>query len=488
MLRFAIIGAGMAGHPQRRSSCAKPASTTSPSTRRPTARRHLAREHLSRARVRRAVAPLLLLVRAEPGLEPPLLAGRRDPRLLRAGRGRPRRRPARPLRRRGRRAARSSDGRWQLETATGPPRRGRRRDRRDRRAAPPERSPTSRGSTSFAGALFHSARWDHVGAARRRARRRHRHRLDRACRSSSALVDRVAQLSLFQRTAQWIMPQENPPYTDEEKARVPRRSRAAARTMHDAPRRGVRRVRQRGRRRGLAADEDDRGAVPREPRAQRARPRAARAAAARLPRRAASGWSSRPTSTRRSSARTPSSSPTAIERIEPAGVRTRDGVLHELDVLVLATGFHADASCARWRSPAATARTLDERVAPRPDRVPVDLDPRLPELLHAQRPERTGRQLLADRGRRAAVRATSCSSSSCSAPAACREISADEAATERVRGRARRGGAEHRSGSPAAAAGTSTTAASPRRGRGRSTASARGWRRRSSTRSSWLSR
>src|SRR5262249_2897940 len=31
-----------------------------------------------------------------------------------------------------------------------------------------------------------------------------------------------------------------------------------------------------------------------------------------------------------------------IERVEPAGVRTRDGRLHELDVLVLATGFHVD--------------------------------------------------------------------------------------------------------------------------------------------------
>ena len=33
----------------------------------------------------------------------------------------------------------------------------------------------------------------------------------------------------------------------------------------------------------------------------------------------------------------------SIERIEPGGVRTSDGRLHELDVLVLATGFHADA-------------------------------------------------------------------------------------------------------------------------------------------------
>src|SRR5262249_17403032 len=32
----------------------------------------------------------------------------------------------------------------------------------------------------------------------------------------------------------------------------------------------------------------------------------------------------------------------AIERIEPSGVRTRDGRLHALDVLVLATGFRVD--------------------------------------------------------------------------------------------------------------------------------------------------
>jgi cation diffusion facilitator CzcD-associated flavoprotein CzcO len=32
-----------------------------------------------------------------------------------------------------------------------------------------------------------------------------------------------------------------------------------------------------------------------------------------------------------------------IERVETDGIRTADGRLHELDVLVLATGFHADA-------------------------------------------------------------------------------------------------------------------------------------------------
>ena len=97
------------------------------------------------------------------------------------------------------------------------PRRGRRRDRGDRRAAPPalsrhRRARLVRGRDVPQRALG-SRRVD-----RRRARRHHRHRLDRGAdglrRSSTA----SRSSSLFQRTAQWIMPQENPAYTDEEKA------------------------------------------------------------------------------------------------------------------------------------------------------------------------------------------------------------------------------------------------------------------------------
>ena len=55
-----------------------------------------------------------------------------------------------------------------------------------------------------------------------------------------------------------------------------------------------------------------------------------------------------------------------IDRIEPAGVRMKDGTLHELDVLVLATGFHAD----RFIRPATVAgrggRLLDDVWAVRP--------------------------------------------------------------------------------------------------------------------------
>ena len=85
----------------------------------------------------------------------------------------------------------------------------------------------------------------------------------------SAVVDEVAHLSLFQRTAQWIMPQENPAYTDEQKASY----RADARQLqemhaHLAEMFGM--FAQRGRRQELAADQDDRRDVCREPRSERA--------------------------------------------------------------------------------------------------------------------------------------------------------------------------------------------------------------------------
>ncbi len=72
------------------------------------------------------------------------------------------------------------------------------------------------GLDSFEGACFHSARWDHSVA------------LDgkrvgvigtgsTAIQITSALVERVARFDLFQRTAQWVMPIENFAYTEEEK-------------------------------------------------------------------------------------------------------------------------------------------------------------------------------------------------------------------------------------------------------------------------------
>src|SRR5579884_3201958 len=106
--------------------------------------------------------------------------------------------------------------RWRITTSTGE------RDEADVVIAATgvlhhPRYPDIEGLERFRGACFHSARWDHavpldgqrvgiVGTG------------SSAVQITSAIVDRVARLVLFQRTAQWIFPQENPPYSEAEKA------------------------------------------------------------------------------------------------------------------------------------------------------------------------------------------------------------------------------------------------------------------------------
>ena len=140
-------------------------------------RRHVAGEHLPRARVRRAVAPLLVLVRAEPRLDAHVLGRRRDPRVLRAGRRRPRRRARRALRRRGGRLhvrRRPLGDRDRVRA----PRHRRRRDRGHRRAAPSE-PPGHRRPRHVRGRDVPQLPVGPLGAARRRPRRCDRHRVDR---------------------------------------------------------------------------------------------------------------------------------------------------------------------------------------------------------------------------------------------------------------------------------------------------------------------
>jgi cyclohexanone monooxygenase len=73
--------------------------------------------------------------------------------------------------------------------------------------------PSIPGLETFRGPAFHTARWDHgfdlsgkrvgiIGTG------------STAAQVLPAIVDRVAKVSLFQRTAQWIMPQPNPPISD----------------------------------------------------------------------------------------------------------------------------------------------------------------------------------------------------------------------------------------------------------------------------------
>jgi cation diffusion facilitator CzcD-associated flavoprotein CzcO len=109
------------------------------------------------------------------------------------------------------------EGRWQIETRNG------HKDVADVVIAATgiihhPSIPDIRGLDTFNGATFHSARWNHdvpldhrrigvIGTG------------SSAVQIVSALAPRVAKLTLFQRTAQWIFPQENLAYSDVEKAK-----------------------------------------------------------------------------------------------------------------------------------------------------------------------------------------------------------------------------------------------------------------------------
>jgi len=200
--------------------------------------------------------------------------------------------------------------------------------------------PDIEGLDTFGGAWFHSARWDHdvtlagkrvgvVGTG------------SSAIQIVSALVDQVGELRLFQRTPQWIAPAANPAYSEEEKATF-RQDPAAMEAIREETSRAITD--------GFAnvlvdADSPMLQAIHdacvanletsvRDPELrERLRPRY-RAACKRLV--MSDGFYEaiqRPNATLVTE---------SIERIEKAGVRTHDGRLHELDVLVLATGFHVD--------------------------------------------------------------------------------------------------------------------------------------------------
>ncbi len=230
-------------------------------------------------------------------------------------------------------------GRWELETQSG------QRDHADVVIAATgvlhhPNVPSLEGLDSFAGPCFHSARWDHrvpvdgrrigiIGTG------------SSAVQMVSALVGRVAQLALFQRTAQWIAPQENPPFSSAERAEF-RRDPEILRRMHDEMSR-------------LLADTFSNAVVEADsPQMQlledvcranlesnvhdpelreKLRPNY-RAACKRLV--VSPDFY---TAIQHPNAELVT---TAIDRIEPRGVRTRDGRLHALDVLVLATGFRVD--------------------------------------------------------------------------------------------------------------------------------------------------
>jgi cation diffusion facilitator CzcD-associated flavoprotein CzcO len=230
------------------------------------------------------------------------------------------------------------DGRWQLATASG------HRDEADVVIAATgvlhhPRIPEIDGLGSFAGAAFHSARWDHsvdldgkrvgiIGTG------------SSGVQIVGAIVDQVAHLDLFQRTAQWVLPQDNTPYSEEQQEEF-RRNPESMRELHDALAQlfaegfGDAVVDADSEHMKMIEDacrEHLESAVTDPALRERLRPDY-RAACKRL---VVSGDFY--PAIQRPNAELVTD---PIEQIEPGGVRTSDGVLHELDVLVLATGFEA---------------------------------------------------------------------------------------------------------------------------------------------------
>jgi cation diffusion facilitator CzcD-associated flavoprotein CzcO len=196
------------------------------------------------------------------------------------------------------------------------------------------------GLDAFAGARFHSARWDHgveiagkrvgvIGTG------------SSAVQVVSAIVDRVGTLTLFQRTPQWITPIENTSFTEQEKARfrvdpaAMKAIRAEVSSMYidgfsnhlsdmDSPQ--LQMIQEFCK---ANLENNVKDPVLRE----KLRP-TYRAACKRL---ILSDYFY--DAIQRPNARLVTE---RIARGEQKGVRTCDGELHELDVLVLATGFRVD--------------------------------------------------------------------------------------------------------------------------------------------------
>jgi cation diffusion facilitator CzcD-associated flavoprotein CzcO len=248
------------------------------------------------------------------------------------------------------------DGRWHLTTASG------HHDSVDVVIAATgvlhhPNLPDIDGLDSFAGAWFHSARWDHsvplegarvgvVGTG------------STAVQMVSALVSRVAHLTLFQRTAQWVVQLENPAYSEGERAafqdnpaqlagerdRLLQLFDLFADAIVDAGSPGMHMIAE-----ACRANLENNVHDP-ELR-ERLRPNY-QAACKRLIMSPDFYDAIQQPNAELVSA--------AIERVEPAGVRTVDGALHELDVLVLATGFKTHAFMRPMSVVGREGLTLDE--------------------------------------------------------------------------------------------------------------------------------
>jgi len=201
--------------------------------------------------------------------------------------------------------------------------------------------PDIEGLETFAGTLFHSARWDHdvpldgrrVGVIGNGSS---------GVQITGALAPRTSAFKLFQRTAQWVVPVEQVEYTEEQRALF-RSDAGALQAVHDELDEAFHS--------GFATQVLDGDSDMFEATRQTCLAHLAEHVSDPELREALTPDYT-PACKRLvishqfyDSIQLPQSElvTSGIERVEAGGVRTKDGRLHELDVLVCATGFHVDA-------------------------------------------------------------------------------------------------------------------------------------------------
>ncbi len=254
------------------------------------------------------------------------------------------------------------DGRWRISTADG------QIDEADVVIAATgvlhhPNFPQFEGMGDFGGDVFHSSRWDHSVAIDDR-------RIgvigtgSSAVQIVSSIVGRVAELSLFQRTAQWVLPADNPPVDDEDRFRY-----------HDDPAL----MRQLRDDLGRMFEDNFANAVVdanapqvdvldklcranlekvKDPDLREKLRPEYRVACKRLI--VSPNFYE---AIQRPNARVVTE---RIQRFEPTGIRTVDGELHELDVVVVATGFRVDRFLRPMRVKGRAGADLDNVWTPRP--------------------------------------------------------------------------------------------------------------------------
>lgn len=204
------------------------------------------------------------------------------------------------------------------------------------------RYPEIAGLGSFAGPCFHSARWDHsvdfdgkrVGVIGNGST---------GVQIVTALAERVERLVQFQRTAQWIMPSVDLQYTEEDR-RAFRNNPGRIEEVRNGPDARARRARFTSA--IIDADSPELAEIQgivernledsiRDPELREKLRPDYKVACKRLVFAARYYKVAQSPSVEIETA--------AIERIEPGGVRMKCGAFHELDALVLATGFKVDA-------------------------------------------------------------------------------------------------------------------------------------------------